>query len=67
MQSFDVNHDFGIYDAAGRLLGQVQAMPGYTNHFVYVFQAPGAYTVRCLEYCGLGHHMMTASLTVTKP
>lgn len=66
VQSFDVNHDFGIFDAAGRLLGQVQAMPGYTNHFVYVFPAPGTYTVRCLEYCGLGHHLMTTSLTVTR-
>ncbi len=61
----DVNHDFAIYDARGRLLTQVQAMPGYTNRLLYAFHAPGTYTVRCLEYCGLGHHMMTAPFTVT--
>jgi cytochrome c oxidase subunit II len=63
--ALDVNHDFAIYDPHGRLLAQVQAMPGYSNHLVYLFHAPGVYTVRCLEYCGLDHHMMTASLTVT--
>ena len=64
--SRDVNHDFAIYDPGGRLLTQVQAMPGYTNRLVYRFRAPGTYTVRCLEYCGLGHHMMTARLTVAR-
>ncbi len=61
----DVNHDFAIYDPNGRLLTQVQAMPGYTNRLLYAFHAPGTYTVRCLEYCGLGHHLMTVPLTVT--
>ena len=62
----DVNHGFGIYDPQGRLVAQVQAMPGYTNRLVYVFAVPGMYTVRCLEYCGLAHHTMTTSLTVTE-
>ena len=66
VQARDVNHGFAIYDPEGRLLAQVQAMPGYTNHLVYVFSAPGTYTVRCLEYCGLGHHLMTIPLTVTE-
>lgn len=65
VRSIDVNHDFAIYDPHGRILAQVQAMPGYTNHLVYVFPDPGIYTIRCLEYCGLGHHLMTTSLTVT--
>ncbi len=64
--SRDVNHDFAIYDPEGRLVAQVQAMPGYTNHLVYEFHEPGSYTIRCLEYCGLGHHTMTASLAVVK-
>jgi cytochrome c oxidase subunit 2 len=63
--SRDVNHDFAIYDSHGRLLAQVQGMPGYTNHLVYVFPAVGEYTVRCLEYCGLGHHTMSATITAT--
>lgn len=65
VSSRDVNHDFALYDAHGRLLAQVQGMPGYTNHLVYVFPAVGEYTVRCLEYCGLGHHTMSATITVT--
>jgi cytochrome c oxidase subunit 2 len=64
--SRDVNHDFAIYDPEGRLVAQVQAMPGYTNHLVYEFHEPGSYTIRCLEYCGLGHHTMTAPLTVVR-
>ncbi|HEX5386766.1 MAG TPA: hypothetical protein VFW66_08720 [Gemmatimonadales bacterium] len=62
----DVNHDFGLYDPRGRLVAQVQAMPGYTNRLVYVFPAPGTYTVRCLEYCGLAHDMMTTTFTVAE-
>lgn len=63
--SRDVNHDFAIYDPGGRLLAQVQAMPGYTNHLVYVFPRAGEYTVRCLEYCGLGHHTMSVRIIVS--
>jgi cytochrome c oxidase subunit 2 len=62
----DVNHDFALYDPRGRLVAQVQAMPGYTNRLVYLFSEPGMYTVRCLEYCGLAHHAMTASITITE-
>ncbi len=65
VNSVDVNHDFGIYDPEGTLLGQVQVMPGYTNRLIYVFRRPGTYTIRCLEYCGLGHHTMIIPLTVT--
>jgi cytochrome c oxidase subunit 2 len=63
--SRDVNHDFAIYDSTGRLLAQVQGMPGYTNRLLYVFPGAGEYTVRCLEYCGLGHHTMSTTFTVT--
>lgn len=63
----DVNHDFGIYDPQGRLVAQVQAMPGYVNRLVHVFRTPGSYTVRCLEYCGIAHHEMISSFTVAAP
>jgi cytochrome c oxidase subunit II len=56
--SADVNHGFGVYDPSGHLVGQVQAMPGYTNHLVLQFTSPGDYTIRCLEYCGPGHSSM---------
>jgi len=61
----DVNHGFALYDAANRLVIQTQGMPGYTNTLHYVFSHPGTYQVRCLEYCGLGHHTMMGTLTVT--
>ena len=62
--SRDVNHGFGIYSPEGKLLTQTQAMPGYTNKLIWKFDKPGAYTIRCLEYCGIGHHMMLSSFTV---
>ncbi len=62
--SRDVNHGFAIYNPDGRLLTQVQAMPGYTNRLIYQFDKPGTYLVRCLEYCGIGHPGMLVELTV---
>lgn len=62
--SRDVNHGFAIYNAEGRLVTQTQAMPGYTNRLIFEFDEPGVYTVRCLEFCGIGHHMMLGSFTV---
>ena len=62
--SKDVNHGFAVFNPQGQLLTQVQAMPGYTNHLIYVFDQPGTYTVRCLELCGIAHHGMVTTLTV---
>lgn len=64
VQSNDVNHGFGVYDPDGTLITQVQAMPGYTNRLIYQFDRPGTYTVRCLEYCGIFHHMMRTTFVV---
>jgi cytochrome c oxidase subunit 2 len=61
--SSDVNHGFGIYDAEGQLLGQVQAMPDYVNRLYFTFPHPGVYTIRCLEYCGIGHDAMFKTIT----
>ncbi len=61
----DVNHGMGVYDANKRLLFQVQAMPGYVNRVEYTFDKPGTYQILCMEFCGMGHHLMTADLTVT--
>lgn len=60
----DVNHGFGVMNDAGRLLFQVQAMPGYINQVEYTFNNPGAYHVVCLEFCGVGHHDMATDFTV---
>jgi cytochrome c oxidase subunit 2 len=62
--SADVNHGFGLYDPTGRLVGQVQAMPGFTNHLVLQLTDAGNYTVRCLEYCGPGHSSMLRTIRV---
>jgi cytochrome c oxidase subunit 2 len=62
--SADVNHGFAIYDEDMQVLAQTQAMPGYVNVLRVRFPKPGSYRVLCLEYCGLVHHGMAASLEV---
>jgi cytochrome c oxidase subunit 2 len=65
--SLDVNHAFAVYDPDGKLLGQTQAMPGYVNRLLLRFDKPGNYTVLCLEYCGLSHHIMRIGFEVAEP
>src|SRR5574337_444743 len=60
----DVNHGVGVYDPDGRIVAQVQAMPGYTNALPVVLKKPGQYTVLCMEYCGIAHHLMRATFEV---
>lgn len=64
--SADVNHGFGVYGPDGVLLGQVQAMPGYTNDLELELEEPGTYLVSCLEYCGIRHHEMTREIEVAE-
>lgn len=64
LTSRDVNHDFAIYGPKGDLLTQAQVMPGYSNRLIYEFDQPGTYTIRCLEYCGLGHDGMLTRLSI---
>jgi cytochrome c oxidase subunit 2 len=64
--SVDVNHGFGIYSPDGELLGNVQAMPGFTNQMVLTLDQPGTYLVSCLEFCGVDHHKMTREFEVTR-
>jgi cytochrome c oxidase subunit 2 len=63
----DVNHGLGVYSPDKRLLFQVQAMPGYLNRVEYTFDKPGTYQILCMEFCGIGHHLMSTNLTVTAP
>jgi cytochrome c oxidase subunit 2 len=65
VQSRDVNHDFAIYDPDGHIVGQVQAMPGYTNVLIMRFDRAGRYEIRCLELCGQYHHTMVRQFEVT--
>lgn len=63
--SSDVNHGLGLYDPDGVLIGNVQAMPEYTNVMSLRLDKPGTYVFGCLEYCGLQHHMMLREFEVT--
>jgi hypothetical protein len=60
----DVNHGFAIYQGKSRIIAQAQAMPGYVNKLQVRFAEPGDYEVLCLEYCGLAHHGMRATIKV---
>lgn len=60
----DVNHGFAIYAPDETIVAQTQAMPGHVNVLEHTFSEPGTYTIRCLEYCGIAHHVMTTRLEV---
>jgi len=62
--TLDVNHGFSLYSPEGGLVAQTQAMPGYVNRLRVHFEAPGRYTVLCLEFCGMGHHRMRGVVDV---
>ncbi len=65
--SADVNHGFALYAPDGHIVVQTQAMPEFTNRLLYRFDAPGIYTVQCLEYCGIGHAPMKTTFAVVAP
>jgi len=60
----DVTHGLGVYDPQMRMLGQTQAMPGYSNALQLKLTQPGTYKLLCMEYCGLAHHGMISEITV---
>lgn len=65
LTAVDVNHGFAVYTGGGKLLFQVQVMPGKTQVYRYTFHKPGTYRVLCLEFCGVDHDRMIGQLTVT--
>jgi cytochrome c oxidase subunit II len=64
IRASDVNHGFGLYDPEDTLVFQVQAVPGELQKEFHTLRRPGRYRIICLEYCGVGHHLMLGSLTV---
>jgi cytochrome c oxidase subunit II len=62
----DVNHGFGLYDPDDKLVFQVQAVPGKVQKEFDTLTKPGRYRIICLEFCGVGHHVMLGQLTVTE-
>jgi len=60
LTSADVTHGFQIVGTNGNTM----VVPGYISQFTTVFREPGEYLIVCNEYCGLGHHVMSAKLIV---
>jgi cytochrome c oxidase subunit II len=65
VRAVDVNHAIGIYDPGGTLIKQVNVLPGVVQTIVLTFDRAGVYKVRCLEFCGVDHHLMENDLEVT--
>ena len=61
-RSRDVAHGFGVYNPDDVLIFQAQVVPDHDQKIVHTFTQPGLYTVRCLEFCGAGHHLMTVDV-----
>lgn len=56
--SRDVTYGFGVFRKDGRMLFQMQVVPGYENRIVWKFDEPGLYDVRSTEYSGPRHPEM---------
>jgi cytochrome c oxidase subunit 2 len=66
LHAADVNHALGIYDPDRKLVKQVNVLPGVAQDFSITFKKPGTYKLRCLEFCGIDHHLMENDLEVTR-
>lgn len=56
----DVIHGFEIVDTDVNTM----VIPGYISEVTHTFTHKGTYLIICNEYCGSGHHLMYAHLTV---
>lgn len=56
----DVVHGFEI---AGTNVNMMLE-PGYISTYTNTFKNAGTYTLLCNEYCGVGHHLMAATIEV---
>lgn len=66
VDAVDVNHALGLYNPDNTLIKQVNVLPGVTQSFTITLDQPGDYTLRCLEFCGIDHHLMQNQLEVTR-
>jgi cytochrome c oxidase subunit 2 len=65
-KSADTVHGFAIYHPDGRVLFTMMLIPGVSpSSIIHTFTEPGNYKVRCLEYCGVAHHVMRDQFVVT--
>lgn len=66
VQVSDVNHGLGLYDPDGKLVDQVNILPGVTQEMWVTLREPGTYEIRCMEFCGIDHHLMENTLEVVR-
>lgn len=59
--SVDVVHGFLI---PGHTNVNLEVLPGHVSEATQTFHEPGRYLILCHEYCGTGHHFMTAHIRV---
>ncbi|WP_035710426.1 cytochrome c oxidase subunit II [Salibacterium aidingense] len=57
----DVTHGFQV---AGTNINAM-VMPGHVQKITHTFDEPGEFLILCNEYCGIGHQMMSTTITVT--
>jgi cytochrome c oxidase subunit 2 len=57
-RSTDVTYGFGVFRDDGRLVLQMQVVPGHVNRIVWKFDEPGLYDIRSTEYSGPRHPEM---------
>ncbi len=65
VSSCDVTYGFGVFHKSGRMLFQIQVLPGYSNEIVWIFDEPGSYTIRSTEYSGPEHSSMVVPDAIT--
>ena len=65
LTSVDTTHGFGVEYPGGGIAFQAQIVPEHTQRVVWTFKDPGVYPIVCLEYCGVGHHVMLSKIEVT--
>lgn len=67
-KSADTMHGFAVYHPNGKILFTMMLLPGLEEptSLIHTFTEAGTYKVRCLEYCGIAHHMMQDQLVVAK-
>lgn len=56
----DVIHGFEIAGTNVNMMVE----PGYISTYTNTFKNAGTYTLVCNEYCGVGHHLMDATIEV---
>ena len=63
IRSQDVAHSWW----SPKLGPKFDAIPGYTNKTWFKATKTGTFTGQCAEFCGSGHAVMTAKVTVVEP